>query len=476
MIAPDGSTGDIPQERAAEAQAAGFKPAVVMTSPDGKMGYIPRERANEALKAGFKVGQPTTSVEQQGPSAYGFTPGNLVKNVGRGLSELGKGAVQIADDVGGAILPQRFGGDPITQTKLVQHVVDPMQAEAAKARQGGPGSVGHAIASGIPMIGPYAANLGEQAGSGDIGGALARGGTQMAAPSLVKKIPMPAKVGDFLQRQASDLYQSALKPSTSLRAPNPAGLVKTGLQNEIPVSAAGLEKLSTLIDDVNNKIADTVKSDPLRTVSRDKVALRLNDTVNKFKTQVNPTADLQAIADSGNEFMKTQPSQIPVGDAQALKQGTYQQIKSKNYGELKSAAEESQKALARGLKEELNNVFPELKNLNAQDSQLLNLQPALEKAIARIGNHQMIGIGTPIATGAVKAVTGSNGVAAVAGAMKAIVDTSSVKSQLAMALYRAGRAKGVTLPVARARVQGFVTSLAAAASANSEAGDGQSTQ
>jgi hypothetical protein len=181
MIAPDGSTGDIPQERAAEAQAAGFKPAVVMTSPDGKMGYIPRERANDALKAGFKVGQPTTSVEQQGPAAYGFTPGNIAKNVGRGLSELGKGAVQIADDVGGAILPQRFGGDPITQTKLVQHIVDPMQAEAAKARQGGPGSVGHAIASGIPMIGPYAANLGEQAGSGDVGGALARGGTQMAA-------------------------------------------------------------------------------------------------------------------------------------------------------------------------------------------------------------------------------------------------------------------------------------------------------
>jgi hypothetical protein len=204
MIAPDGSTGDIPQERAAEAQAAGFKPAVVMTSPDGKMGYIPRERANDALKAGFKVGQPTTSVEQQGPAAYGFTPGNIIKNVGRGLSELGKGAVQIADDVGGAILPQRFGGDPITQTKLVQHIVDPMQAEAAKARQGGPGSVGHAIASGIPMIGPYAANLGEQAGSGDVGGALARGGTQMAAPSLVSKVKY--------RRRLATSFKASIRP------------------------------------------------------------------------------------------------------------------------------------------------------------------------------------------------------------------------------------------------------------------------
>jgi hypothetical protein len=30
--------------------------------------------------------------------------------------------------------------------------------------------------------------------------------------------------------------------------------------------------------------------------------------------------------------MKTQPSQIPVGDAQALKQGTYQQFKGKATG------------------------------------------------------------------------------------------------------------------------------------------------
>jgi hypothetical protein len=66
MIAPDGSTGDIPNEKVADATRAGFKPAVVMTSPDGQMGYVPRERAADAIKAGFKVGQPETQFEKNG--------------------------------------------------------------------------------------------------------------------------------------------------------------------------------------------------------------------------------------------------------------------------------------------------------------------------------------------------------------------------------------------------------------------------
>src|SRR5258706_13574422 len=54
MLAPDGSTGDIPADRVQDAVSAGFKKAIPMTSPDGKTGYIPEDRAPDALKAGFK--------------------------------------------------------------------------------------------------------------------------------------------------------------------------------------------------------------------------------------------------------------------------------------------------------------------------------------------------------------------------------------------------------------------------------------
>jgi hypothetical protein len=55
MIAPDGTSGDIPAANMQAAQAAGFKPAVMMVAPDGKTtGYIPADQVTNATKAGFK--------------------------------------------------------------------------------------------------------------------------------------------------------------------------------------------------------------------------------------------------------------------------------------------------------------------------------------------------------------------------------------------------------------------------------------
>jgi hypothetical protein len=105
---------------------------------------------------------------------------------------------------------------------------------------------------------------------------------------------------------------------------------------------------------------------------------------------------------------------------------------------MKTSTIEAQKALARGIKEELANQFPELSDLNAREGGLLDLQPVLEKAVQRIGNHQIMGIGTPITAGAAKVVSGSNKVGAVAGLMKAVLDNPAVKSKLAIALNQAG--------------------------------------
>lgn len=61
MIAPDGSTGDVPQANAQAALKAGFKPAVDMIAPDGSKGIIPQEKMQDAIKAGFKGVDPMTT-------------------------------------------------------------------------------------------------------------------------------------------------------------------------------------------------------------------------------------------------------------------------------------------------------------------------------------------------------------------------------------------------------------------------------
>jgi hypothetical protein len=77
----------------------------------------------------------------------------------------------------------------------------------------------------------------------------------------------------------------------------------------------------------------------------------------------------------------TNQNDISASDAQALKTGTYRQLESESYGEMKSATIESQKALARGSKEELADQFPQNCKIERERGRTsLGLDDALEAA------------------------------------------------------------------------------------------------
>lgn len=312
------------------------------------------------------------------------------------------------------------------------------------------GAVGSKVAhAGAEALGasPDQADL-----AGDVGG-FAGGYAGAKLPAIAGKVAL-------LGRTPEEAYQSALKPSTTIPPAKVQSIVQTGLKEGIPVSGAGLDKIGAALDDLHAKVTAEIGAGQGKTVNPYSVASRLSDTAQTFSKQVNPNADLNAISDAGNEFLENNPGPIPAADAQAMKVGTYRQLSSKAYGEMQTATKESQKALARGIKEELAQQFPELTQLNAQESKFYDLEGVLEKAVNRIGNHQLLGIGTPIAAGAAKAVTGSSKVGAVAGIMKAVVDNPMVKSRLAIAISHTG----VVPSVANARVLAFANGLAQAAS------------
>lgn len=85
------------------------------------------------------------------------------------------------------------------------------------------------------------------------------------------------------------------------------------------------------------------------------------------------------------------PDGIPVELAQEMKQGTYRVLKGK-YGEVGSASTEAQKALARGLKDEIARVVPEVSQLNAKESALLNALAQVEHRAAVAGNKNPAGL------------------------------------------------------------------------------------
>lgn len=82
---------------------------------------------------------------------------------------------------------------------------------------------------------------------------------------------------------------------------------------------------------------------------------------------------------------------IPVQLAQEIKQGTYRVLNGK-YGELGSASTEAQKALARGLKDEIAKAVPDVGNLNRLESELINAMKLTSRRLATAENANPFGI------------------------------------------------------------------------------------
>lgn len=261
----------------------------------------------------------------------------------------------------------------------------------------------------------------------------------LVAPTEIAKRIVPTS---FSAKSATRLYQSALKPSTKLDDGRRASMIATALEEGIPVTKAGLEKTQGIIDDVNNSIASLIQdaADNGAEVSTAAVRNRLDDVFEFVSQTVNPDDHISELAKIEKSFLSTYGDTIPIDVAQKVKQNTYTLLR-KAYGEMKSSSVEAQKALARGLKEEIVKQYPQISNLNAKDSALIDLEGSLERAVGRIDNQQLIGLGTPIAGGAAAVISGSNKVGALGAILKSVFDNPEVKSKLAIALNKVSKRK-----------------------------------
>ena len=205
-----------------------------------------------------------------------------------------------------------------------------------------------------------------------------------------------ASASPAMKGAAHDLMQSALKPTVqSLRTGKAGKAADTMLEQGINVSPGGVQKMQGRIADLNSQIAGRIASSPA-IVDKGAVAARIQPLIDKFTKQVNATDDLAAIQKAHDDFINhplLSGSDIPVKLAQEMKQGTYRALGDKSYGELKSASIESQKALARGLKEEIAKAVPEVHVLNAEESALLNALSVSERRVMLEANKNPAGFG-----------------------------------------------------------------------------------
>lgn len=342
------------------------------------------------------------------------------------------------------------GGNPRAAMDLLKGIFGAHKEQFVKAGEAfGQGEnlegVGRVAAGMLPLAGPAAATAGERIGQGEVARGLGNAAGLLApfgAGKALEGVGAGARLaGKGLKRvvgSPEEIYQSALKPSTTFSLEKRARILKTGIDERIPVNQKGLTKARNVIEQIKSEVdariaAATAESNP--SVPTAAIAERIEQVKPRFQT-VAPESDINALESLKQQFLDKYGESIPIAEAQKVKQNTYRQLKDKAYGEQKTAATEGEKALARGLKEELEKIVPELKALNQREGSVIALEKSLTRAVGRINNHQMFGIGTPAMGALGYAVGGAPGAAALA-VLKLVLDNPTVKSNLSFALSRA---------------------------------------
>lgn len=259
------------------------------------------------------------------------------------------------------------------------------------------------------------------------------------------------RIAPQLEASSERLYQSALKPSKSIEARNP-DVIKAGLSERIPVSEKGYDQALIRLEKLNKEIKAKIKAGAKQGMTIDPkiVASHTDEVKTRFSKQVAPQQDLAAIDQKRQDFLNhpdlaNYPNGIPLDVGQEMKQGTYRQLKGK-YGQERAAAIETEKALARGLKDEIAKQLPEIANLNVRDSRLMALEDALSDFVHRSNNGQLIGIGTPLAAIGGFAASGSKLGGITLGLVKAAIDNPEIKSRLAIILSDAAKGRKIRSP------------------------------
>lgn len=274
-----------------------------------------------------------------------------------------------------------------------------------------------------------------------------QGGVQGAAETV------GAGVGGLMAAAGPRIMQAAVKPTLSMLKGVMKGeavprVVQTLLDEGLNVTPHGLSTLQSLLGSTRAELratldAATAKGAP--GINPFAVTRRLAEPAARAAQQVNARADVEAIGRVGNDFLEEQGGRLlPLAEANAVKQGTYQAL-GKKYGQLGSAEVEGQKALARGLKEEIEAQAPGVERINQRLGGLTEAEKAVGRRVALSANRDPVGFAWVAQNPSVF--------------LAALFDRSpAVKSMIARGLYQSAGVAGHVAPqLIRAAVVALTT-------------------
>lgn len=240
---------------------------------------------------------------------------------------------------------------------------------------------------------------------GRAGAVMSKAGQVMEPISLAGKVAHGVTLGQANRFLPGSLMESALKMKTALPPAERAQIVETLLKNRVAVTDKGAERIGAKVAALQNKVAPIIeKADAAGAVIDPyDVVLRLDDVYPRYDT-VTRRASQAPISRVGESFVAENTREVAPGvrasvpltpsQAQAKKINTYRENSGAYESTSRTSAEkDALKALARGLKEEIERVAPGVSPVNAELSQLIPAQEWVNRALGRSGNWNPIGMG-----------------------------------------------------------------------------------
>ena len=417
-------------------EMAGLPPATMADRVQSKIKNTAADKRIESMTTEQLKGIANVSEDQTD-----FSFGEMVSNIPGSAMQYGKDIYQAVTNpvetvtglgrlAGG--VAQKFHPDAMRQD-LVPYA--DAAGEYFSGRYGGMGELSQtAMTDPVGLLGDVAGGLSGVGMLPKMGKVGKLGGMLDPINAPLNALPSP-----------SSMYQGAAKFYKNVDAP---GVTGTALERGIMPTTEGMVKAQGFVTDWHNqvnKIIDDAGASN-KSIKVDDMLNPLQDLRKQVENSVDPNrqSDLSAIdkiIDGINESKQaTGKNTISVREAQDLKQRLQGDI---NWNRSAQTADPmtltAQKEMAKGVRQSIEQMVPEVKGLNLQQSDMLDLMDALEGPVRRIERRNMIGIETPITTGVggvVGSTVGMPMAGAAVGAALGILDQPTVKARLAIEMNR----------------------------------------
>lgn len=467
-----------PLPQAADAPSA---PAPVPAKPQGRLdlgdayenlGIDPEDVPDISGAAGY-VSETMSNVPRsakelaQGLAGVVLHPGQTIDNLGNivlGFKE--KGAKLLN--------PEEAPGEHEKYADAVNQMVSDRYGsidKAAKTFRDDP--VGFALDASMLLGGggallKGAGAAGKAAGAANVGANIAKAGEvltkagQVADPLttlsyLAKPVTAPARAAaaraaEFFSPER--IYERAAKiPPRSISKRDRDLAIEAALRERIPISQEGLAKAERLRSEIGGAVRDELRAPEYagKRIDPATVAeIAETDVMPGIYSQVNRADDLAAAGKVFDNFYDAYKRPMTLEQAHDIKTGTYQNLNKRAWDERQGAGPETEKALARALRMQIDEAAPAVRAMNKRLSGLIALADELPNTLNRTGNHSIINMaGAGGAGGALGGFIGGPIGAGVGGALGVALRSPRVQSEIAFALDAARKGYRASAPVRR---------------------------